>query len=144
MKSTDDVPMSSAREIAKFINYFLCGMHLSVIRQKGESQNGRNRKTKYAKFFVLCVSEGKKCFFGKYVDVLCFILTSVLRFALFALLLTHCFFSIYVSFFDIVDNIVLMQMIYLFFNELFIFFYLLCLVYHFNKTQAKKINFGFN
>ena len=59
----------------------------SVIRQKGESQNGGNRKAKHAKFaekwtfltpLYLRVSWGKSClFFGKFVLV-----TSVLRFAL--------------------------------------------------------------
>ena len=47
----------------------------SVIRQKGESQNGCFKKTKHAKF-----SE-KRTFFGKF-GVLCFLETPVLRFAL--------------------------------------------------------------
>ena len=65
----------------------------SVIRQKGESQNGCFKKTKPIKFsekrtflapdtHTVCVSRGKKCsFFGKF-DVLYFLETPVLRFAL--------------------------------------------------------------
>ena len=66
----------------------------SVIRQKGESQNGGNKKTKHANFpknerflrpdshTYVCESGGKKCsFFGKF-GVLCFLVTFVLRFAL--------------------------------------------------------------
>ena len=61
----------------------------SVIRQKTESQNGGNKKTKNVKFsekrtFLnpTCACQGVKnvCFFGKF-DVLCFPVTSVLRFA---------------------------------------------------------------
>ena len=52
----------------------------SVIRKKGESQNGCFKNTKYVKH--VCVSEGKKCsFFGKF-GVLCFLETFVLRFTL--------------------------------------------------------------
>ena len=53
----------------------------SVIRQKGETQIGCFKKTKYAKF--ACVYQGVRnvCFFGKF-DVLCFLETSVLRLAL--------------------------------------------------------------
>ena len=48
----------------------------SVIRQKGESQNGGYKKTKHVKF-----SEKLKFpFFGKF-GVLCFLVTPVLRFA---------------------------------------------------------------
>ena len=63
----------------------------SVIRQKGESQNGCFTKTKHAKFpekqtFLtpryMCVSEGKKCSFFEKFEVLCFRETPVLRFAL--------------------------------------------------------------
>ena len=63
----------------------------SVIRQKGKSQKERFKKTKHDKFSekqtpdthtYVCVSRGKKCsFFWKCV-VLCFLETSVLRFAL--------------------------------------------------------------
>ena len=75
--------------------------NLSVIRQKGESQNGCFKKSKHAKFSekkkmsytppppsppnthtYVCVSGGKKCsFFGKF-GVFCFVETSVLRFTL--------------------------------------------------------------
>ena len=54
----------------------------SVIRQKGESQNGCFKKTKHAKFSEKC------SFFGKF-GVLCFLETPVLRFALSALLPTN-------------------------------------------------------
>ena len=64
---------------------------LSVIRQKGESQNGCFKKTKQVKFsekrlffttWYARVSGGKKwSFFGKF-DVLCFLEIRVLRFAL--------------------------------------------------------------
>ena len=70
---------------------------LSVIRQKGKSQNGCFQKTKHVQFSVkrtfltppppetqtyVCVSGGKKCsFFGKF-GVLYFFETPVLRFAL--------------------------------------------------------------
>ena len=66
----------------------------SVIRQKSESQYGYFKKTKHARFSekrtslapdthtYICVSGDKKCsFFGKF-DVLCFLETPVLRFAL--------------------------------------------------------------
>ena len=65
----------------------------SVIGQRGESQNGDNKKAKHAKFSYpvirtwyiftrTCVSRGKKCLlFGKF-DVLSFLATSVLRFAI--------------------------------------------------------------
>ena len=57
-----------------------------VVKQKGESQNGGNNKTKHAKFsekwiflppdthtMYMCVSGGKECsFFGKF-GVLCFV-----------------------------------------------------------------------
>ena len=47
--------------------------------QKGESKNWCFKKTMLVKFSV---SEGKKCsFFGKF-DVLCFLETPLLRFAL--------------------------------------------------------------
>ena len=56
----------------------------SVIRQKGASQNGCYKKTKQAKFpekpAFLSPAGVKKClFFGKF-DVLCFLVTPVLRF----------------------------------------------------------------
>ena len=66
----------------------------SVIRQKGESQNGCFKKAKHAKFqkhkhFLLpdthtrvCVSRGKECLFFGNVGVLCFLETPVLSFAL--------------------------------------------------------------
>ena len=61
----------------------------SIIRQKGEYQNGCFKKTKdsiFSKkqtfFTYVCVSGGKKCwFFGK-LGVLCFLETPVLKFAL--------------------------------------------------------------
>ena len=73
---------------------FFCGKAFSSeIRQEGESQNGCHKKIKHIKFSKKrflppdtytyeCVSGGKKySFFGKF-DVLCFLVTSVLRFAL--------------------------------------------------------------
>ena len=69
---------------------------MSVIRQKGECQNGCFKETKHVKFFEkrtfltplirtrTSVSGGEKCsFFGK-VGVLCFLETPVLRFTLLA------------------------------------------------------------
>ena len=61
--------------------------NLSVIKPKGESQNGCFKKTKHAKFsekknfltpyICVCVSGGQKyLFFGKF-DVLCFLETPV-------------------------------------------------------------------
>ena len=75
----------------------------SLIRQKGESQNGCFNRTKHVKFFekknisyllirtCTCAYQVVKivCFFGKF-GVLCFLETPVLRFALFALLPTKC------------------------------------------------------
>ena len=71
----------------------------SVIRQKGKSQNGSNKKIKpnfpkkrnisyslihthsYAYLKTVCVYGGKKCsFFRKNFGVLCFLVTFVLRF----------------------------------------------------------------
>ena len=67
----------------------------SVIRQKGESQNGCFKKTKQAKFSkkpehflppdthtYVCVSGGKKCSFFEKFGVLCFLETPLLRLAL--------------------------------------------------------------
>ena len=66
----------------------------SVIRQKGESQNGCFKKAKQAKisekqtflppdtYTYVCVSGGKKCLFFGNFGVLCFLETPVLRFAL--------------------------------------------------------------
>ena len=53
---------------------------MSVIRQKGESQNGYFKKKKHSDTHTyLCISEGKKFqFFGKFC-VLCFLETPVLR-----------------------------------------------------------------
>ena len=48
----------------------------SVIRQKGESQNGCFKKAKHAK-----ISEKHRLFYGNF-GVLCFLETPVLRFAL--------------------------------------------------------------
>ena len=70
----------------------LPSLSLSVIRQKGESQNGCFKKTKHAEFsekrtgvsgsVYQGVSGGRKCsFFGKF-GVLCFVETPVLRFTL--------------------------------------------------------------
>ena len=80
----------------------------SVIRRKGESQNGGNKKTKQAKFSekrtfltppdshtYVRVSVGKTCFFFLFVfgklGLLCFLVTFVLRFALlsYSCLLTY-------------------------------------------------------
>ena len=59
----------------------------SVIRQRGESQNGCFKKTKHDKF-----SEKRKCsFFGKF-GVLCFLRNTRFEIRCFALLLTNCFF----------------------------------------------------
>ena len=61
---------------------------LSVIRQKGESQNGCFNKAKHAKisekqtFLTPCASGGKKCLFFGNFGVLCSLEISVLRFAL--------------------------------------------------------------
>ena len=75
------------------LNEFPCINNSSVMRKKGESQNGCFKKTKHAKFsekrkFVtpwyahLCVRIRGKCsFFGKF-GVLCLLETPVLRFAL--------------------------------------------------------------
>ena len=69
-------------------------MNSSVIRQKGESQNGCFKKTKHVKFSkkrtfltpdmntYVCVSGGKKCSFFWKFGVLSFLETPVLRFAL--------------------------------------------------------------
>ena len=63
----------------------------SVIRQKGESQNGCFKKAKHTseKHFLplnthtcLCVSGGKKCLFFGNFGVLCFLEILVLRLAL--------------------------------------------------------------
>ena len=53
------------------------------MRQKGESQNGCFKKAKHAKISEkICVSGGKKCLFFGNFDILCFLETPVLRFAL--------------------------------------------------------------
>ena len=69
-------------------------MKLSVIKPKDESQTGVSRKQSTSSFpknehFLLsdthtyvCVSAGKKCSFFRKLDVLCFLETPVLRFAL--------------------------------------------------------------
>ena len=66
----------------------------SVIMQKGESQNECFKKAKHAKISekktfltsdthtYVCVSGGKKCLFFGNFDMLCFLETPVLRFAL--------------------------------------------------------------
>ena len=102
--------------------------NLSVIRQKGESQNGCFKKKKHVKFsekqtFLtpwythVCVLGGKKCsFFGKF-DVLCFLETPVSRFALLPyyrwigliwvkidILLQLCVYEILVTFHEIVHK----------------------------------------
>ena len=71
-----------------------------VIRRKDETQNGGNKKTKHAKFsekrplLTLCYAhirvriKGKKWSFFRKFGVLCYLVTSVLRFALFTLSLT--------------------------------------------------------
>ena len=52
----------------------------SVIRQKGKSQNGGNKKTKQVTYVRGSVS--KKCSFSGKFDVLCNLVTSGLKFAL--------------------------------------------------------------
>ena len=71
----------------------------SVIRQKGESQNGCLKKTRHAKFskkrifLTPCVSGGKKCsFFGKFGGAL-FSLNTRFEIRPFALLPTNYVFS---------------------------------------------------
>ena len=59
----------------------------SVIRQKGESQNGYFKKTKVPQIFrktnlLFFISRGKKCLFFRKFGVPCFLETPVLRFAL--------------------------------------------------------------
>ena len=64
----------------------------SLIRQKGESQNGRFKKTRHVKFlekrtfltpwYDVCVSEGEKCLLLGKFGVLCFLNTSFLWFTL--------------------------------------------------------------
>ena len=76
------------------IRIYKCLIITSAIRQKGESQNGCYKKTKHAKVFekrtfrtpwyahARVRTWSKKClFFGEF-GVLCFLLTSVLRFTL--------------------------------------------------------------
>ena len=79
------------------INYSPNGVlrnNLSVIRQKGQSHNGYYKKKSTSNFpenkhilppdthTNVCISRGKKYpFFGKFGE-LCFLVTSVLRFAL--------------------------------------------------------------
>ena len=54
----------------------------SIIRQKGESQNGGNMKTKHAKFSEKTYQGVRNVrFFGKF-SMLCFLVASVLRFTL--------------------------------------------------------------
>ena len=100
LKQNHSLPFSSETIIAMVRNtmhifFVLCDS--LVIRQKGKSQNGGN-KTKHAKFSEkinvsyplihtrTCAYQGVRnvwlfFFFGKF-DVLCFLVTSVLRFAL--------------------------------------------------------------
>ena len=77
----------------KWSLYTISVLHIStsVIRQKGESQNGGNKKAKHAKFsdkrtfltpWYVCVSGDKKCSFCGKLGVLCFLVTSILRLAL--------------------------------------------------------------
>ena len=54
--------------------------YASVIKQKGESQNGGNQKAKHAKFSEKRTFFTSCSFFGKF-GVLWFLVTSVLRFA---------------------------------------------------------------
>ena len=58
----------------------------SVIRQKGESQNGCFKKTKHSTFSektnISYASGSKKCSFSGKFDLLCFLETPVLIFAL--------------------------------------------------------------
>ena len=103
LKQNHSLPFSSETIIAMVRNtmhifFVLCDS--LVIRQKGKYQNGGNKKTKHAKFSEktnvsyplihtrTCVYQGVRnvqvflvFFFGKF-DVLCFLVTSVLRFAL--------------------------------------------------------------
>ena len=77
------------RTVKVILNYYW-----SIIREKGESQNGCFKKTKHAKFSAktntftpwyahVCAYQGIKnvCFCGKF-GVFCFLETPVLRFAL--------------------------------------------------------------
>ena len=66
-----------------FFYFLFCESSSSVIRQRGESQDGCFKKTKHAKFSEKrTFLGGKKClFFGKF-GVLRFPETPVLRFAL--------------------------------------------------------------
>ena len=103
LKQNHSLPFSSETIIAMVRNtmhifFVLCDS--LVIRQKGKYQNGGNKKTKHAKFSEktnvsyplihtrTCAYQGVRnvqvflfFFFGKF-DVLCFLVTSVLRFAL--------------------------------------------------------------
>ena len=75
--------------VSKYINHVIKHANSSVIRQKGESQNGYFKRTKHAKFFEKPLfftpwyaHVREKCsFFGKF-DVFCFLEAPVLRFAL--------------------------------------------------------------
>ena len=58
----------------------LLGFKSSVIRQKGEPQNGCFKKTKHVKFSEKTNILKNERFFGKF-NVLCFLKTPVLRFA---------------------------------------------------------------
>ena len=76
------------RNLTKFCKLYQFEIS-SVIRQKGESQNGCFKKAKHVKISekhtfltYVCVSGGKKCMFFRNFDVLCFLETPVLRFAL--------------------------------------------------------------
>ena len=78
---------SYIEESLQFRKLATWNMKPSIIRQKGESQNGCFKKAKHAKIFekqtfLTSVSRGKKCLFFGNFGVLCFLETPVLRFAL--------------------------------------------------------------
>ena len=100
----------------------------SVIRQKGESQNGFYKKTKYAKYTYVCVSGGRA--FG----VLCFLVTPVFRFAFLPYYLRYhglCCLSKH-NFSDL-------EFFLLFFNNCFTFLAFPCLMSQNGQTQFKNL-----
>ena len=95
MSKLTTIPPENSGKYRFSEGYMLVNLLISsVIRQKGETQNGCFKKTRHATFSekrtfftpirtrtYVCVSGGKKCsFFGKF-GVLCFFETPVLRFA---------------------------------------------------------------
>ena len=85
--------------ILSIVSWILEGLekenNSSVMRQTSKFQNGGNKKTSHIKprnkpflppdtHTYVCVSGGKKCLFFWKFGVFCFLVTSVLRFALLA------------------------------------------------------------